>query len=213
MQTTSPAISERTETLLRAITASRGLHWRWLNTLSFLEHIGSRKIFRANLGAEMNEMLLRHAAEEARHALFFKTMARREASHESDFAPDMLLCGSSANRYIQSLDSAVKRQIGAGHDFHCYLLTTYLIEVRAGSVYPQYQEVLKSADSPLSLRSVILEEEGHLAEMKEELDRHGLNATARLLGPVEESLFARFLHRLEQACKASVLACPSVPVF
>jgi len=197
----SSEILSRTSALLRTITASRALHWRWLNTLSFLEHIGSRKIFRANLEAQMNEMLLRHASEEARHALFFKTMARREAGLESDFAPDSLLCGSSANRYIQSLDSAVKRRIGTGQGFHCYLLTTYLIEVRAGSVYPLYQEILSNAKSPISLRSIILEEEGHLAEMREEMSRHGLDVEAEVLAPAEEALFARFLDRLEAACQ------------
>lgn len=193
LQTT---LETRIERLLRSIVSNASVHGRWLNTLSFLEHVGSRKIFRARLGAEMNEMLLRHAAEEARHALFFKSMARRE-SGASDFQPESLLCGWSANRYIQSLDGKVREYLGPNRDYHCYLLTTYLIEIRAGSVYPLYQQILTEAGSSISLRSVILEEEGHLREMTEEMAKHSLTRDAENLSAAEESLFRRFLEKLE----------------
>lgn len=188
--------------ILRSIVANPSLHGRWLNTLSFLEHVGSRKIFRAKLGAQMNEMLLRHAAEEARHALFFKSMARRERG-ASDFHAESLLCGWSANRYIQCLDAAVRDHLGPNRDYHCYLLTTYLIEIRAGSVYPLYQAILKEAQSSISLRSVILEEEGHLREMTEEMENHSLVKDAQQLSRAEESLFTRFLEKLEAGTRTS----------
>lgn len=200
------SLQTRMEQLLRLIVANPDLHWRWLNTLSLLEHVGSRKIFRANLGAEMNEMLLRHASEEARHALFFKTMSRREAGSSPAFASDSLLCGGSANRYIQSLDGAVKDCVGTGRDYHCYLLTTFLIEVRAGAVYPLYNEILGQAGSSVSLRSIILEEDGHLAEMQSELEKHSLEQTAKQLAPAEERLFTRFVEHLEKAVQGPTVA-------
>jgi hypothetical protein len=199
-------LQSRMAEVLRAIVANPDLHWRWLNTLSLLEHVGSRKIFRANLGAEMNEMLLRHAAEEARHALFFKTMARREAGASPAFDPGTLLCGASANRYIQSLDGTVKDHLEPGRHYHCYLLTTYLIEVRAGEVYPLYQEILEGTGTGISLRSIILEEEGHLAEMRAEMETHSLLEAAHQLAPAEETFFARFLVRLENALQDRAMA-------
>ena len=49
--------------------------------------------------------------------------------------------------------------------FAAYLLVTYAIEVRADELYPVYQEVLDNAGSKVNVKSIILEEEGHLEEM------------------------------------------------
>lgn len=187
---------ERIENFLLSVIARPDLHWKWLNTLSLLEHIGSRKILRSNLRAEADETLLRHAAEEARHALFFKTMARRAGAGEG-YAADRCSCAGSANRYIQSLDAAVLAAVGSGNAFACYLLTTYLIEIRAGIVYTIYQRLLTESRSAISLRGILREEEGHLAEMTKEIQRLGLAELARDLGALEEKAFARFLDRLE----------------
>lgn len=198
----SAEIEKRLLQFLRAIVDDQTLHSRWLNTLSFLEHVGSRKIFRARLEDHMNEMLLRHASEEARHALFFKTMARREAAGGSAETSELTYCGPSANRYFQSLDSAVQeyarsRYAGADIPYFCYLLTTWLIEVRAGLVYPLYQQALTEKESSVSLKSIILEEEGHLSEMNAELEVHNLTSAAHSLLDAEAVLFERFLAKLE----------------
>ena len=49
--------------------------------------------------------------------------------------------------------------------FAAYLLVTYAIEVRADELYPIYQAALDNAGSRVNVKSIILEEEGHLKEM------------------------------------------------
>jgi hypothetical protein len=48
-------------------------------------------------------------------------------------------------------------------------LVTYAIEVRADELYPIYQDALDSAGSKINVKSIILEEEGHLEEMINQL--------------------------------------------
>jgi hypothetical protein len=46
---------------------------------------------------------------------------------------------------------------------------TYAIEVRADELYPVYQAVLDETKSKVNVKSIILEEEGHLEEMLHQL--------------------------------------------
>jgi hypothetical protein len=59
--------------------------------------------------------------------------------------------------------------------FAAYLLVTYAIEVRADELYPLYQEVLDKAGSKVNVKSIILEEEGHLEEMLVQLKNFSPN--------------------------------------
>ena len=52
-----------------------------------------------------------------------------------------------------------------------YLFVTYAIEVRADELYPVYQDALDKAKSRVMVKSIILEEEGHLEEMIQQLER------------------------------------------
>jgi hypothetical protein len=69
--------------------------------------------------------------------------------------------------------------------FAAYLLVTYAIEVRADELYPIYQSALDEASSKVNVKSIILEEEGHLEEMLNQLhkfspdwERHANKAVA-----------------------------------
>lgn len=53
--------------------------------------------------------------------------------------------------------------------YTAYLLVTYSIEVRADELYPIYQNALDEVKSKVNVKSIIVEEEGHLAEMIEQL--------------------------------------------
>ena len=50
-------------------------HARFLNTLSLMEHIGSRKIMVSQTCGPLGREVLKHLAEETRHAFFFKKAA------------------------------------------------------------------------------------------------------------------------------------------
>ena len=46
-----------------------------------------------------------------------------------------------------------------------YLFVTYAIELRADELYPIYQKILTETKSKVQVKSIIVEEEGHLEEM------------------------------------------------
>ena len=54
-------------------------HAKFMNMLSMLEHMGSRKIMISQMNETLTEDSLKHLAEEARHAYFFKRQAERAA--------------------------------------------------------------------------------------------------------------------------------------
>ena len=185
------------EKTLEYIIEHPGLHARWLNTLSYLEHVGSRKILKTQSSDTTDENTLRHAAEEARHAYQFKKMIEKLGSNIQDYSSEKMLCGFSANRYFQSLDSIVKKKIYKDKKSSriCYLYVTALVEERAGSLYPLYQKVLKKMNSPVDLSNIIKEEERHLEEMYNginEIDTGLMQEFRR----EENKLFNRYLENL-----------------
>ncbi len=186
------------ESVLRGIIANAELHYRWLNTLSLLEFMGARKIARAAAGAP-DETYLRHFSEEARHAHFFKRMAERV---KPAGAPDRALCPGAAARYFQTLDLAVRSSLGLARgrtDYRAYLLVTTLIEERAGSVYAQYETLLRAVDSPVRLAGVIGEEERHLDDMRRELQDEEQLARLEDLRGAETAACARLVQALQRA--------------
>ena len=60
---------DRLESLIGAVVADRALHARWLNTFSYLEYVGFRKIVKSQRAEGLTAAILGHACEEARHAL------------------------------------------------------------------------------------------------------------------------------------------------
>ncbi|WP_411821614.1 rubrerythrin [Leptospira sp. 'Mane'] len=180
-------------------------HSLWLNTLSLLEHIGSRKILMTQSSEETSEMILRHATEEARHALFFKKAARSlKSDFGSGYRASELLQGGSAKIYFAKLDASVRKNLkqagysGQTFTYLAYLYTTTVIEERAMIVYRIYNSVLEESNHSLNLNNLILEEEGHLDEMSGELAKLDRNYKARLkdLLDQEQKIFLRFFKAL-----------------
>ena len=163
--------------VLDTVCADTRLHATWLNTLSYMEHVGATKIARTQSGPSATYMSLKHAAEEARHGFFLKLMARKLWPEGlPTYQTEYLLAPIPSHQYLYRLDleaSRLGRRHGLdGRDLHnlVYLLVTYAIEVRADELYPVYQEYLdKQPELRLSVQGIINEEEGHLAEMESEL--------------------------------------------
>lgn len=198
--------------VLSQIVRQPELHERWLATLSYLECCGARKIAGFLPDGDVNLVLLRHAAEEARHAYFFKNqiLKIREELQE----PYTLLGGFSAKHYLRALDSGISRLLKSEQNLTgrelkhgAYLLTTLTIEERAAIVYPLYQEILEEHQLKVSLKSVILEEDRHLAEIHEELDlfpqAQEIMDQARAL---ENKLYEAFIQKVNQEI-CSLVSC------
>ncbi len=156
------------------IVKDNELHAKWLNTLSMMENTGARKISASEHKTDVSLMVLKHAAEEARHAYYMKKQIGKLglADDFRDYSPDLLISPLASLQYLNRLDVELCRYLKndlkmSGRDlvFGAYLLVTYGIELRAGELYPIYQAVLSAAHSKVNVKSVIAEEETHLEEM------------------------------------------------
>ncbi len=163
--------------LLKNIISHPELHARWLNTLSFMENAGARKISAAEHASEVSLIQLKHAAEEHRHAYYLKKqisklspdLCRSYQSHE-------LLAARATRQYLHALDVKTCRYLRNHYrlspdelKYAAYLFVTYAIEVRADLLYQVYQDILTETGSKIMVKSIILEEEGHLEEMISQL--------------------------------------------
>lgn len=153
------------------------LHAKLLNTLSLMENTGARKISASEHSTDVTLIILKHAAEEHRHAYYLKRqIGKIDESYCTTYAYEHLLAPASSRLYLNMLDIEVSRYLkstlnlsGNELKFAAYLLVTYAIEVRADELYPIYQAALDKAGSKVNVKSIILEEEGHLEEMLKQL--------------------------------------------
>jgi len=163
--------------ILPLIIENDELHAKWLNTLSLMENTGARKISACEDPLTVTYIILKHAAEEHRHAFYLKKQIEKAGANACPtYEPAYLLAPAQSRYYLNQLDIDVcrylKKELGlSGKElrFAAYLLVTYAIEVRADELYPVYQEALENAGSKVNVKSIILEEEGHLEEMISQL--------------------------------------------
>ena len=149
------------------------LHAKWLNTLSFLENCGARKIAACEHPTCVKEEVLKHAAEEFRHAHYLKRQIERvSALPMDDYSLPFLLGGIATWHYLPLLDLHTSRYLKTiDKSLHflkeaSYLLVTYAIELRAQELYPVYDRILREIGSKVTVKSILLEENEHLEEMK-----------------------------------------------
>lgn len=194
-------------TLFQQIISKPELHARLLNTLSLMENTGARKISASEHSTNVTLIILKHAAEEHRHAYYLKKqISKINETLCPTYAYEYLLAPASSRLYLNKLDTEVSRYLkttlalsGNELKFAAYLLVTYSIEVRADELYPVYQEALDAARSKVNVKSIILEEEGHLEEMLKQLKEFSpdweIHAEKAL--EIESRLFNDWLQALE----------------
>lgn len=197
------------EELLQQIVSNDHTHARFLNTLSLQENIGARKISANELPETSTLMVLKHAAEEHRHAFYLKKqITRLPAADCPTYEPDYLLAPYSSKYYLNKLDLLTSRYLrkslelsGSKLKFAAYLLVTYAIEVRADLIYPIYQKVLSEGKSKVSVRSIIIEEQGHLEEMIVQLKNSmpDWESHAEKVIAMEQELYTNWISDLAKA--------------
>lgn len=158
--------------LLEKIVQNDRLHALWLNTLSYLENCGARKIAACEHPTFVKEEMLKHAEEEFRHAYHLKRQIEKIAKDScEDYT--QILGGLATKHYLPCLDTQICRYLKKEGLFQrdlAYHLITYVIERRALELYPLYEAVLRSSCSLVTVRSLILEEHNHLQEMEAKLE-------------------------------------------
>jgi hypothetical protein len=189
----------RLRAFLARVCAAPDLHCRFLNTLSLLEHIGSRKIMASQTaGSALCGDTLRHLAEDARHAWFFKHHAETAAGHALAYDAAGIMAGPQARAYMARLDAKIAR---AASGQRAYLYMSMVIELRAVWFYRIYQEVLTASGKTIKLGALLAEEDRHLEEMQDQLTALGEDLAARLpdFTGYEDRLFGNLLSALERS--------------
>lgn len=164
--------------LLEKIVQNHHTHAQWLNTLSFMENAGARKISACEHPTKVNLIQLKHACEEHRHAYYLKKqISKIDSELCKTYENEELLAPFATRHYLHSLDIRACKYLYTHFNltkdelkYAAYLFVTYAIEVRADELYPVYQEILTKTSSKIMVKSIILEEEGHLEEMINQLD-------------------------------------------
>ncbi|MCU7548109.1 hypothetical protein OCK74_03235 [Chitinophagaceae bacterium LB-8] len=196
------------QALLHKIIEQPELHAYWLNTLSMMENVGAKKIKKCEHPIFVNEVILKHASEEARHAFYLKKQIqkiRKDACPTYEW--QYLLAPKSSYAYLNQLDIDVCRYLKSKHElkherlkYAAYLLVTYAIEVRADELYPIYQDVLRAYKSPVSVRNIIAEEQNHLEEMEKQLKAFSSEweEMCRVVREIESKLHSVWIENLHQ---------------
>ncbi|NGX61259.1 MAG: hypothetical protein K940chlam9_00742 [Chlamydiae bacterium] len=190
--------------ILSKIIQNPTLHGKWLNTLSYLENCGARKIAATEHPLLVEEEKLKHAAEEFRHAHYLKEQIPKVASLPfPNYALPSLLGSWKTKHYLDRLEVEISRILKQ----HAYVFVTYAIEKRAEKLYPLYHILLQAASSPVRVKSILLEEEEHLAEMEREIEKIscGEELKKRAL-QIEEKLFQNWKEALWKSLGETHLA-------
>jgi hypothetical protein len=185
----------RVRAWLEPVVADPALHARFVNSLARMEYVGVRKMVKARRSEVLDLDGLQHLIEEAGHALRLKraavTLNGDAETGVATFAEQDTLAGGAAEEYLQEVDrscEALLLHLAEPERTEAnYLLSSYAIEVRAQAFYPIYEDALRAADAPFSVRAIQRDEDRHLAEMSERLLAH--------FGADAESLLARALER------------------
>ncbi|MDF2577888.1 MAG: hypothetical protein K0S74_1372 [Chlamydiales bacterium] len=172
--------AEPLKELLRVIVDNPTVHAKWLNTLSYLENCGARKIAACEHPTLVRKEVLKHAAEEFRHAYYLKQqISRINGQMIENYLLKNLLGGLCSLHYLNILDLKITRYLMRERDASkqqirdlAYLLVTYAIELRAEELYPIYDSMLRQIRSKVKVKSILLDEKEHLNEMKIELEKH-----------------------------------------
>jgi hypothetical protein len=162
---------DRLEAVIGIVMQDDHIHARWLNTFSFLEYIGFRKIVKSQRAEVLNRSLLMHALEEGRHALLLKKLAVKLGGLQFDFyRPETMLCPDAAKTYFRELDHRCDEKFAHLADVEraklVYLYVTWLIERRALDVYARYKKVLGDSEIAPKLGALLAEEVGHLRSVE-----------------------------------------------
>lgn len=195
------------EKVLNTIVKDNEIHAKWLNTLSMMENSGARKISSSEHPTKVNLVILKHAAEEARHAYYLKKqLSKLKVKGCEDYTYPNLLAPMQSYQYLHRLDTQISRYLiekldlsGYPLRYAAYLLVTYAIEVRADDLYEVYQRVLRNNDSRVTVKTIIAEEIGHLQEMEKQLVSFSdqWKEYADFAVNLEQELFAKWMRQVE----------------
>jgi len=103
----------RVRAYLDRVIADKPRHALFMNMLSMLEHMGSRKIMLSQMNRVLTEDSLKHLAEEARHAYYFKRQAERANGGPMDgYLNENMTSRIPALMYFGRMDAGISKKVG-----------------------------------------------------------------------------------------------------
>lgn len=199
------SLTEQIKTALSKIIPSNELHIKWLNTLSYLENCGARKIAACEHPTLVKEEMLKHAAEEFRHAHYLKRQIKRLTPFSPpNYSLPYLLGETAALHYLTALDLKTCRYLTTEGCVEkvkikeiAYYLVTFAIERRARELYEEYDLILRQFGSKVIVKPILLEEEEHLAEMQASIVKipNGMQFAEKVCG-IETELCQKWMNLL-----------------
>jgi hypothetical protein len=189
------------KSVLQMIVQDKATEVRWLNTLSFLEYIGSRKIAKTACLTHPTFEVMEHYADEARHAFAFKHLSSLLSIKETTET----LCQEDGLAYFQNLDQQLTRWItdltGQEDTYQNYLMVTTMVEKRAMQLYPLYKSLTPHPEVKEELHKIILEEANHRVAIEDSalriLKKHGVDNFDEGVA-IETRLFNQFIEAVGQ---------------
>lgn len=184
------------DAFFRRLLENPSAHARFVNTLSFIEYVGARKILKSQRAEFFSLELLTHVSEEIRHARRLKRLALEMSDGRLDsYGAGHLLAGKAAEAYVQAVDAAAQAASGGNDPWVAYLLTTLLVEERANAFYPAYASQGTVPKHRAVIAAIVSEEQRHLEEIGRRLrgavvDSHRVLTELRR---VEEDAFHAFI--------------------
>jgi NAD-dependent oxidoreductase involved in siderophore biosynthesis len=204
------ALLPRTCVLLGRIVDDPELHARLINTLSLLEHTGSRKIVATQHGPNIDQPTLRHIAEEAHHAFFMKRQAEKTAGGPLEYVDRDLLAPAAARMYFPRLEAAMLAVLPRERSARAaYLYMSMIVEFRALWFYRLYEQTLRRAGHPMSLKRILGEEHNHLHDVARRLQMAAelSDTRATQFAGHEIRLYSRLLDAMLQATRTAGKEC------
>ncbi len=191
-----------TETVFQQLCGNRDNVWRFLNTLSYMEHIGSFKIMATQQGLSIDFQTLKHLNEETGHAVLFKRHAERLCGNSLDYSAHDLLAPASARAYFGRLEVRMVQMFGSKANYRTiYLFMSLIVEFRAIWAYDILQRCLDHSELEVSLARLLAEEQGHLYSMARRLEADGHYTVENIhkLWRYERELYIRTLRAIENS--------------
>ena len=198
--------------ILEKITSDSALHSRFLNTLSYLEYIGSRKMLKSLPSSILDYFFLDHINEETRHSLILKRLAQKVAKKNMAFQDNEMVAGQSGQDYFQEVDH-YSLKFTFDNPVLNYLYTSYAIEQRALVFYSLYNDVLKKKSFAFSLDAILNDEIKHLECVLAQIQKKDWNWENNLdeITQFEHQKYFSFLLDLERAVFDCDLILPPYP--
>jgi hypothetical protein len=179
---------------------------KFINTLSLLEYMGSRKIVKSQSAQMMSLDLLSHISEEVRHAEVLKKLSLKMSDNQlKTYSDEHLYCGAAARTYIQTVDHIAEELFGKQNAWISYLYTTLLLEERAKLIYPICGETIEPLGYTNVFKGILKEEDRHLEAILADLGViDGVTEEKlRALKEAESQAFTQFLIQLDAALPAT----------